>query len=130
MLAVSTEKGHWEKEKRMGVALDKRRSIQADGDIALADKSTLLYFSSDECAPCRLQQAPAIDSLRQEMGERAQFYEYDAVTHPELAQQYRVLTVPTTVVVDPCGEVAAVNYGLTQAEKLQHQLDEADHDCD
>jgi hypothetical protein len=33
-----------------------------------------------------------------------------------------VLTVPTTVVIAPNGEVVAVNYGVTQAKKLQRQL--------
>lgn len=47
-----------------------------------------------------------------------------------LVRHYRVLTVPTTVVVAPCGDVVAVNYGVALAEKLQHQLDQAARACE
>jgi thioredoxin-like negative regulator of GroEL len=112
-----------------GTKLWLRRGIQADGLSLKNDQPTLLYFSSDGCAPCRLQQAPTIVSLRQAMGERAEFQEYDAVEHPELVRQFRILTVPTTVVMSPCGDVVAVNHGVTTAEKLQDQLDTAADTC-
>ena len=102
-----------------------RRGIRAGAGEVDNRFPTLLYFSGDHCSPCRLQQAPIFDSLRQSLGSRARFQEYDAVENPDLARQYRVLTVPTTVVVAPDGDVVAVNYGVTQAEKLRHQLNEA-----
>ena len=64
-------------------------------------------------------------TLRQRMGESVCFQEYDAVAHPDIAGRYRVLTVPTTVVIAPGGEVVAVNYGVTQADKLRRQLADA-----
>jgi thioredoxin-like negative regulator of GroEL len=90
-----------------------------------AQSPSLVYFSGAHCAPCRFQQRPIVDSLRQVMGSRIQFQEYDAVEHPDLAQRYKVLTVPTTVIIAPDGEVVAVNYGVTPADKLRRQLDRA-----
>jgi thioredoxin 1 len=99
-----------------------RRRIQVE-DFALAsEKPTLLYFSSTDCVPCRSQQSPIIASLSQVMGQEARFQEYDALDHPDLARRYQVLTVPTMVVVSSGGDVVAVNYGVTQAEKLRRQL--------
>jgi thioredoxin-like negative regulator of GroEL len=106
-----------------------RRGIRVDTAALTPEMPTLLYFSSESCAPCRLQQAPTIDVLRQRMDGRARFQEYDALEHPDLVRRYKVLTVPTTVVVAPCGDVVAVNYGVTQADKLRHQLDEAEDAC-
>ena len=102
-----------------------RRTIRVDQEMLNDDLPTLLYFSSGDCAPCRLQQSPILASLRKTMEERVHFREYDAVSHPDLANRYRVLTVPTTVVIRPGGSVLAVNYGVTQAAKLQRQLVQA-----
>jgi thiol-disulfide isomerase/thioredoxin len=102
-----------------------RRTIQVEQGALNDDRPTLLYFSSADCAPCRLRQGPILASLKQTIGERVHFREYDAVTYPELANRYRVLTVPTTVVIKPGGSVLAVNYGVTQAAKLQRQLAQA-----
>jgi hypothetical protein len=39
-----------------------------------------------------------------------------------MAQQYRVLTLPTTILLNAGGEVKEINYGLTTWPKLQFQL--------
>lgn len=105
-----------------GIKLWLRRSIHVDRTTPNDGRPALLYFHSDDCVPCRLQQSPIVASLRQRMGESVRFQEYDAVAHPDIAGRYRVLTVPTTVVIAPGGKVVAVNYGVTQADKLRRQL--------
>jgi thioredoxin 1 len=102
-----------------------RRSIQVDEGTLNSDRPALLYFSSPDCAPCRLLQAPILDSLRNTFGNCVHFQEYDAVAQPEFARRYRVLTVPTTVVIGSDGDVVAINYGVAQADKLHRQLLEA-----
>ncbi len=108
-----------------GIKLWLRHSIRVDQETLNDDKPTLLYFSSPDCAPCHLQQSPILASLQEALGDCVSFQEYDAVAHPDLARRYRVLTVPTTVVITPHGDVVAVNYGVTQAEKLKRQLEMA-----
>ena len=108
-----------------GIRFWLRRSIRVDQEIQIDDRPTLIYFHSHDCVPCRLQQSPILASLRQALGDCVHFQEYDAVASPDLARRYRVLTVPTTVVIAPGGEVVAVNYGVAQAEALQHQIEEA-----
>jgi thioredoxin 1 len=108
-----------------GVKLWLRHSIRVDRETLKDDRPTLLYFSSPDCAPCFLQQSPILTSLQEVLGDCVNFQEYDAVAHPDLARRYRVLTVPTTVVITPNGEVLAVNYGVTQSGKLQRQLEAA-----
>jgi hypothetical protein len=53
------------------------------------------------------------------------FEDCDALAYPELVHRYRVLTVPTTVVIAPRGEVAAINYAVARADTLRRQLKEA-----
>ena len=108
-----------------GMKLGLRHSIQVDPETLEDERPALLYFSSVDCAPCRLQQAPILDGLRQALGNSVRFQEYDAVENPELASRYRVLTVPTTLVIAPGGQVVAVNHGLAQADKLGRQLAQA-----
>lgn len=106
-----------------GIKIGLRRSIQVAPDmLSDSQRPTLVYFRSDACAPCRWQQSPILDSLRQNMGERVSFREFDAVADPDMARRFRVLTVPTTVIIAPNGEVVAVNHGVTQAGKLERQL--------
>jgi thioredoxin 1 len=83
---------------------------------------TLLYFSADYCAPCKLQQTPIIDSLVAKLGDAVVVKKYDVTECPELARQYKVLTLPTTVVLDRRGQVAHLNYGVTPQAKLEAQL--------
>lgn len=83
---------------------------------------TLLYFSADYCAPCKLQQTPIIESLIAKLGDVVVVKEYDVTEHPELARQYKVLMLPTTVVLNQQGQVAHLNYGVTPQAKLEAQL--------
>jgi thioredoxin 1 len=83
---------------------------------------TLLYFGADYCAPCKHQQTPIVDTLVSKWGDTVVVKKYDVTQHPELAGQYKVLTLPTTVVLDSRGQVVHINYGVTPQAKLEAQL--------
>jgi thioredoxin-like negative regulator of GroEL len=59
----------------------------------------------------------------QTYGEQVSIVEVDAPNEPELALRYRVLTVPTTVLLDAAGRARAVNYGFANSHKLLEQVD-------
>ena len=82
----------------------------------------LLYFCADYCPPCKLQQTPIINSLATKLGDTVVIKSYDVTQHPDLASRYKVLTLPTTVVVDRQGKVAHINYGVMTQAKLETQL--------
>jgi len=86
-------------------------------------KPVLLYFTTPTCAPCRTVQRPAIQRLQALVGSRLEVVEIDASAQPELADQWGVWSVPTTFLIDPSGRPRHVNYGITSAEKLLHQLE-------
>jgi thioredoxin 1 len=87
-----------------------------------ADRPTLLYFTADYCAPCKFQQSPIVERLAIKLGDQIQVRRIDVSQQPDLATQYKVLTVPTTIVIQPGGTVAHINYGVTDQLKLEAQL--------
>jgi thiol-disulfide isomerase/thioredoxin len=102
----------------------RRRSGQLVGALTGPASSlpTVLYFTSENCAPCRLQQIPALDALRKRVGDGFELLTIDVAENVEIARRYRVLSAPTTIVIDSLGTVRAVNVGVASAETLQKQL--------
>jgi len=83
-------------------------------------RPAILYFTSDGCVQCRMQQAPALERLAAATG--IPVYKLDAVTQTDLVEFFGVMTVPTTVVLDPKRKPMAINYGLASVQKLQEQV--------
>jgi hypothetical protein len=48
--------------------------------------------------------------------------EIDVAQDPALTRRYRVLTLPTTIVLRPDNMVAAINAGFAPADALERQL--------
>jgi thioredoxin-like negative regulator of GroEL len=82
---------------------------------------TLLYFRSDNCPPCATQ-ASYLEQLQQKWQGNLTIQKIDTDAEPDKARQYGVFTLPTTILVDPIGQVRQVNYGLTNVQKLSQQL--------
>lgn len=83
----------------------------------------ILAFSSDDCAQCHRLQAPALRRVLEARADTIAVVEIDAPSAPELTSRYRVLTLPTTVVLDAEGRARAINYGFANSERLLAQVD-------
>ena len=88
----------------------------------LPKKPVLVYFTTPDCAPCKTVQGPAIDQVRNLLGEKLQVVEIDAYERPDLARVWGVMSVPTTFLLDAEGEARYVNNGVARAEKLLEQI--------
>ncbi len=84
----------------------------------------ILAFSSEDCKQCHQLQAPVLRRVREQHGDTVAVVEIDAVASPQLAQQYHILTVPSTVILDAAGQAHAVNYGFANTQRLLQQIDE------
>lgn len=82
----------------------------------------ILYFSTPDCVPCRTAQAPAIDSIRAEYGDRIQVIAVNALEQRSVADRWGVLSVPTTFVLDGRARPLHANNGVAPAVKLKRQL--------
>lgn len=85
--------------------------------------ATLLYFTTPTCAPCKTVQRPAIQRLREWVGDDIQVIEIDASEQPDLAGRWGVMSVPTTFVLDASGAPRYVNHGVAPADKLLRQIE-------
>jgi thioredoxin-like negative regulator of GroEL len=94
-----------------------RRSAGGNG----RELPTLLYFHSDNCAACPTQ-GRMLDQLLTTWNGRLAIEYIDAERKPEEANRYAVFSLPTTILIDTTGQVRQVNYGLTNAAKLERQL--------
>jgi hypothetical protein len=88
-----------------------RRS--AGGYCAWADRRLgLLACASPTCAPCKLQPPPIVDPVLVEWRDKIDYELVDVAERPEIATQYGVWSVPTTIVLDAQRRVIASNQGV------------------
>jgi len=92
----------------------------AAGASSDADRPSLLYFTGEWCAQCKLSQTPILAQLAALTGVSVQTV--DAVAEAELTRHFGVMTVPTTVVLDRGRRPVAVNNGLASLQTLQEQV--------
>lgn len=85
---------------------------------------SILAFSSTDCRQCHQLQEPALRRLVEKYQEPITVVHIDAPSSPDLTQHYQVLTVPTTVVLDQAGKAHAINYGFTNTQRLQEQVNQ------
>ncbi|HLF80196.1 MAG TPA: thioredoxin family protein [Anaerolineales bacterium] len=85
-------------------------------------KPAILYFTAPGCGPCLAVQRPALSELAAQFGPRLQILEVDALTRPNLADSWGVLSLPTTFIIDSVGRPRRVNHGATRAPRLRDQL--------
>lgn len=84
--------------------------------------ATILYFSGPHCRVCHTLQEPALQRLASDAPLPIEVRQLDATVEQALARQFNVLTVPTTIVLDPGGTVKAINNGFASERQLRAQL--------
>ena len=110
----------WQRRRLAGVAeqvapLEVREMVNGQ-------RPAVLYFTTPECAQCRLQQTPILSQLAAKVDVAV--HKLDAVEQEALARFYGIMTVPTTVVLDPHLRPVAVNHGVAPLPKLLAQVGE------
>ncbi|MEE9507697.1 MAG: thioredoxin family protein [Anaerolineales bacterium] len=109
---------------RISIRLSLRRRAQLGLNLEQFQMGhpAILYFTTPNCMPCKTVQRPALDKISSYYGDEIQIIEINALTQPELADSWGVLSVPTTFIIDAKGRPRRVNHGATKADKLISQL--------
>ena len=83
---------------------------------------SILYFTGASCTICHTAQKPALRTLADGLTQSIDIREIDVAVEPALAREYRVMSLPTTIVLDAGGQVTDINVGFATGEKLRRQL--------
>ena len=89
------------------------------------DPVHLLVFTRPSCKTYKRKQLPIIQQLKKELGDALWVEEVDPTFQPELAEQYRVMTMPTSFIFDGHGDLQVSNRGVVPFETLRNQLHRA-----
>jgi thioredoxin-like negative regulator of GroEL len=114
-----------EVQRRHALAATPLTSDSGDKDAnASLSLVRILAFSSADCRQCHELQIPALQRVLEARGTKVSVAEVDAPNSPELTQRFRVLTLPSTVIMDSAGRAHAINYGFANTQRLLEQVDE------
>lgn len=80
-----------------------------DEKVLGASTPVLVDFYADWCGPCKMM-GPVIDEIADELAGQAGVYKLNVDQNPEIAQRYRVMSIPTLIVFQN-GEVANQSMG-------------------
>ena len=123
LLVVWSGRRFVEAQRRRALAAVPIISDSGDMDASLS-LVHILAFSSDDCRQCHEMQIPALQRVLDARGSKVSVAEVDAPNSPDLTQRYRILTLPSTVIMDATGRAHAVNYGFANTQRLLEQVDE------
>lgn len=122
-LAIALGRRWYEtRNARIEARLRSAAPAQAGGAASETVAPRIVYFTTRTCVVCRAQQEPAMDALQQRVPD-IRVERHDAVEERALADEYGVLSVPTTAVYDRAGQLVTVNRGFTPAAVLLAQVE-------
>ena len=76
----------------------------------------LVDFWATWCGPCRMQ-APILDQLDTELGDKVKVCKLDVDDHPDIAARFGVFSIPTLIVFRD-GQMISKEVGLHTYEQL------------
>ena len=65
---------------------------------AMKAPAAVVDFSATWCGPCRMM-APVLEEISEKLGDQVSFYNVDVDEVPELAQEFRISSIPCLVLL-------------------------------
>ena len=85
-------------------------------EVLKAEKPVLVDFWASWCGPCRML-SPIVDQAAEELGDEVIVGKVNVDEEGDLAQQYRVMSIPTLIVFKN-GSVANTSVGVISKEAI------------
>ncbi len=89
-------------------------------DSFTAEGKVLVDFWATWCGPCRMQ-APVLEQLDAEMGDKLKICKVNVDEEPGLAARFGIMSIPTLLVMRD-GKAESVRVGLHNLEQLKGLL--------
>lgn len=86
-------------------------------------KPILVDFGANSCIPCR-QMRPILKEITTEYSEKAKILVIDVYKYQKLAQEYKIMLIPTLIFFDLKGKEAFRHVGPLEKEKIVTKLKE------
>lgn len=90
---------------------------ESDFDSFTAEGKVLVDFWATWCGPCRMQ-APVLEQLDREMGDKLKIAKVNVDEEPGLAARFGIMSIPTLLVMRD-GKAESVRVGLHNLEQLK-----------
>ncbi len=68
-------------------------------DVLLSDKPVIVDFWATWCGPCRMV-APILEEISAAHGDKITIVKLDVDANPKIAQDYKILSIPTMLVFE------------------------------
>ena len=81
----------------------------------------IMEFGGEHCIPCMHMQ-PVLQDLREALGKKAVIRNFWIQEHPDVAQQHKIMLMPTQVVFNPKGEEVFRHMGYFPPAEFQAAL--------
>ncbi|WMC91284.1 thioredoxin [Kineothrix sp. MB12-C1] len=91
-----------------------------DEEVLKADIPVLVDFYADWCGPCKMM-APIVEKLAQQYEGRVKVGKCNIDDEIEVAQRYRVMSIPTFIIFKG-GEAVSVSVGAVSQSELENKL--------
>lgn len=84
-------------------------------------KPVLVDFWAAWCGPCKIQ-GPIVSEIAKQYEGKAKIAKFDVDANPQTAQQFSILSIPTTMIFK-AGKAVWQGVGVQQKKDLEEQLD-------
>lgn len=93
-----------------------------EDEVLKSDKPVLIDFWAEWCGPCKML-SPIVDQIAGEVTQKARVGKVNVDEQPELASQFKVMSIPTLVMIKD-GKPVATSVGVKPKKEILAMLNQ------